>query len=120
EARFASALLTSRLSGTVEANALAQLGLAMRPRRRVYALSPRSREVKISAHDFNVALAPAAVLGFLDRKLFKVVDGTPLGPVSGADMRLCMSDVTSVDVVALDRDVGLVVVDPDSRHPTKL
>jgi len=120
EARFASALLPRRLTGIAEANALAQLGIPMRPRRRVYQLSPRSREVKVRAHDFDVALAPAAVLGFLDRKLFKVAAGTPLAPVNGPDMRLRMSDVTSVTVVALDRDAGLVVIDPDQRRATML
>jgi hypothetical protein len=120
EARFHSARLARRLRGGEETAALAQLGATPRAGRRVYALGQSSREVKLRERDFNFALAPAAAAGFLDRFLQQVTERTPLEPPNNEGWRSRMEDVTTVNVVAIDRDRGLIVLDPNRRWPNML
>jgi hypothetical protein len=119
EARFHSALLPRRLQGPLQQQALTQLGLSARPGRRVYELGPGSREVKLKEGDFNCALAPEGSPGFLDIPFPVLADATPLQQ-QATNWQELMERVTAVTIVALDRTVGLVVVDADSRRPTIL
>jgi hypothetical protein len=119
-ARFDSARLEYRLSGAQEQQALAALQLPARAGRRVYQMRPDSREVKLREGDFTVALAPEARPGFLDESLMRITSNTPLQPSSGAAWQQRMEEVTGVSVVALDRQAGLVVLDPNARWPTML
>src|SRR5262249_55226138 len=103
EARFHSARLARRLTGAAAESALAQLGLPDRAGRRIYELGAESREVKFRPGDFNCALAPENVPGFLDRRLAAFVRGTPLEGQYGGGVfwQVFLEDVTSVSVVAL-------------------
>ncbi len=118
EARYRSARLTRRLTGDAEATALAQLGIATLPGMRVYEMRPESREVKAREGDFNFALAPENLPGFLDRQLQLVTQGTPLEPANGSGWRTLMETVTAVRIVAIDRDDGLIAVLPNNRFRT--
>ena len=124
-ARFRSARLPVRLTGTPEETALGQLGLGRSPGRRVYRLNTDSRDVKAKVGDFLFALAPENIGGFLDRSVVAVVRGTPLEPTLQRRLgrfywRARMEDLLSVTIVALDRDRELLVVDADRRAPTVL
>ena len=120
EARYLSARLTCRLTGAAETAALTQLGIAQRPRMRVYEMRPESREVKAREGDFSFALAPENMPGFLDRPLQLVTQGTPLEPPNGSGWRTYMESVTGVRIVGIDRDAGLIAVLPNNRYPTML
>lgn len=116
-ARFKSALLTNRLTGQAEINALAQLGVPGQAGRRVYQLSPDSREVKAKDGDFSFALAPANQIGFLDRRLASLVSNTQLSGQYGNDWNY-IERVTNVTVVKIDRNQGLIVLDVNRNYPT--
>lgn len=121
-ARFRSARLPSRLTGSAEQTALVQLGLASRQGRRVYVLDIDSRDVKAKVGDFAFALAPENIGGFLDRKVAAVVHGTPLHPrlrnqFGKAYWNARMEDVLGVTIAALDRNRRLLAVDADPRSP---
>ncbi|MFO0877588.1 MAG: ATP-binding protein [Gemmataceae bacterium] len=118
-ARFKSARLDFRLTGAAELAALTQLGLPPRAGRRVYELSQGSREVKAKVGDFNFALAPKQQTGFLDRKLASLVQNTPLAAQYGSDWSY-LERATSVTVVGLDRNRGLIALDPDRQYVTML
>ncbi|MBI3979160.1 MAG: ATP-binding protein [Chloroflexi bacterium] len=119
EARFHSARLVQRLTGAAEQEALGKLKIGPAPHRRVYTLSPRSREVKAREGDFGFALAPEAEVGFLDRGLATLARGTALEPnVPNPGTRV--EEITQVTVVALDRDLGLMALDPNGRSATWL
>jgi len=120
EARYRSARLTRRLTGTAETTALAQLGITQRPRMRVYEMRPESREVKAREGDFSFALAPESMPGLLDRPLQLVTQGTPLEPANGSGWRTYMEAATGVRIVAIDRDAGLIAFLPNNRFPTML
>ncbi len=111
EARFRSAILTTRLTGNAEAAQLARLSLTARPGLWVYELAPGSREVRARDGDMNFALAPMAVPGFLDKTLAQVTNGATL-PLPGKSTAYSrMERVASVNVEAVDRDAGIIVVE---------
>ncbi len=111
EARFRSALLTTRLSPTAAAPHLARLNLTAATGRWVYELAPGSREVRARDGDINFALAPVNGPGFLDRTLAQVTNGATL-PLPGKSTAYSrMEKVASVHVAAVDRDNGVIVVD---------
>jgi DNA replication ATP-dependent helicase Dna2 len=113
EARFRSARLQRRLVGPDADEALIKLDVQDVPRRRVYRMRPESSEVKLRPGDFNFSLAPEADVGFLDRSLHIVTEGTPLQRSDGSDWRIRMERVTHITVAAIDRDAGIIVLDPD-------
>lgn len=118
EARFFSARLIRRLTGSKEEDALANLRLPRDPNRRVYLLNENSRDVKVREGDFHFALAPEEHLGFLDQKYKSFVQGTDLDSDDlGWERR--MEDVTQVTVRAIDREAGLIVLDANPDR-TKL
>ncbi len=119
EARFHSVRL-QRLTGPSEAQAFMQLGMQSVPGRRVYDVGTRSREAKMREGEFNVALAPLDKPGFLDLSLFQITDGSPLQQPPGMAYRVLMSQVTKVSIVKFDRDLGLMVLDPNRSYPTWL
>src|SRR5262249_25696362 len=55
-----------------------------------------------------------------DRYLQQITEGTPLQPPDDSGWRSRMEDVTAVNVVAIDRDRGLIVLDPNRRWPSML
>ncbi|ABG04749.1 Superfamily I DNA and RNA helicases and helicase subunits-like protein [Rubrobacter xylanophilus DSM 9941] len=112
EAKFECARLPERLLGSDEVRALAALGLRPRPGRRVYRLSPDSREVKFKEGDFELALAPEGWPDFLDRSLKSVTEGTPLEEACASEYQRRMGEVTKVAVAGIDRDRGLIALDP--------
>jgi DNA replication ATP-dependent helicase Dna2 len=111
EARFRSAILTTRLAGNAAAAHLVRLNLVSQAGRWVYELAPASREVRAREGDLNFALAPMSVPGFLDKTLAQVTNGATL-PLPGKSTAYSrMERVMSVNVAAVDRDKGVVVVD---------
>jgi hypothetical protein len=122
-ARFRSARLPRRLLGDAERRALTHLGLQPRAGRRVYEVEPGSREVKAKVGDFGFALAPEAASGFLDRRVAGLVRGTPLEAAFQARLgnrywSALVEDITGATVVGLDRNLGLIAIDPDPRYTT--
>ncbi len=119
EAKFHSAILTRRLTGSAEEAALAGLGVSRRPGRRVYELGPHSREVKVKEGDFLFALSPGANASFLNRSFWSVTQDQPDLQALGDDLirrHSRMESVTGVTIVAIDRDDGLIVLDADSHN----
>ena len=116
EARFHSARLTRRLVGNDEINALSLLGLQPNQRRRVYELSSYSKEVKLREGDFDFALAPESDSNFLNLPLRTVTRNTPLEQTNNSGWNIFMDSVTSVSVKAINRDLGLIVLDPNDRY----
>jgi DNA replication ATP-dependent helicase Dna2 len=116
EARFRSARLNRRLTGDEERDALEVLGLLPRAGRRVYAMRPTSSEVKFKEGEFNCALAPELVPGFLDASFRYLTRGTQLEPFAGADMKARMEAKTRVTVAGIDRDRLLLAVDVSDRR----
>lgn len=119
EAKFRSARLPRRLTGDEERDALAALGVSARMGRRVYTLSPGSREVKLRPGEFSIALAPENDPGFLDRSVARVVRGSPLEARYGGGSwwQTRLEDAAGVSVVALDRTALLIAVDLNPRFP---
>ncbi|QIN77516.1 AAA family ATPase [Rubrobacter marinus] len=115
EAKFESARLPERLLGDAQANALRSLGLKPRSGRRVYRLAPNSREVKFKEGDFELALAPEDWPDFLDRSLKSMTEGTSLEQTYASEYQRRMGDVTRVTVAGIDRDRGLIALDPQTR-----
>lgn len=113
EARFNSAHLVERLTGTEEAGALLRLDLAARPGRYVYRMSERSREVKFREHDFNCAVSPTDSPDFLSRSLKAVTRGTPLEPV--VPWNVTMDEVMGVTVAGIDREHCVIALDVNGR-----
>lgn len=110
EARFHSAVLTERLTGRAETQALQTLKIAAQPYRRVYKVADSSRGVKIREGDFTFALAPKEDPGFLDQTLAGLGRRISWSVPEYAQRRK-LSDVTSVSIVTLDQDRGLIVLD---------
>ena len=124
-ARFRSARLSRRLHGHTEQAALTSMGLGQNAGRRVYVLEPDSIDVKAKVGDFGFALAPENIGGSLDQRVCSVVRNTPLeGQLStqfgNRYWHLLMEEVLSVTIVGLDRNRGLLAVDPDRRNPNIL
>ncbi len=115
-ARFKSARLSRRLHGQEETDALACLGINPRPRRRIYKLGRDSKEVKLRAGDFTYAISPEDDPGFLDRNYRWLTRDTPLAPQGDAHWQTRMEDVCSVTIVAIDRERGLIAIDPNNRN----
>lgn len=113
EARFNSAHLVERLTGTEEADALARFSLASKAGRYVYRMSEGSREVKFREHDFNCAVSPRDSSDFLSRSLKAVTHGTPLEPL--APWNVTMDEVMGVTVTGIDRERCLIAVDINGR-----
>jgi DNA replication ATP-dependent helicase Dna2 len=120
EARYRSARLSRGLVGAAEAAALVQLGIGPLPGQRIYEMRPTSCELKAREGDFSFSLAPEDEPGILDRAFQQVTQGTALELPDGAGWRTYVEAVTSVTIVAIDRDRGLLVVTPNSRYPTML
>jgi DNA replication ATP-dependent helicase Dna2 len=118
-ARFRSARLPQRLTGTAEQTALAQLGVPPRAGRRVYQLAADSRDVKAKVGDFAVALAPENQTGILDQPIAAVARNTALQGAYGGDAfwRTLMEEGTGVTVAGLDRNLGLIALDVNQRYP---
>ena len=117
-ARFHSARLPRRLTGQDEADALAHLEIHPRPGRRVYELAADSRDVKAKVGDFSFALSPEAQDGFLDDSIARMVKGTALES-SYSDSSYWSTPVergTQVTITALDRNLGLIVLDLPSNN----
>jgi hypothetical protein len=121
-ARFRSARLPRRLTGTAEQNALAQLVLPPRAGRRVYELAADSREVKANVGDFAFALAPEDRSGFLDMPVAAIVQNTPLQGAYGGDVfwRTLVEQAAGVTIIGLDRNQGLIALDVSQWYPTFL
>lgn len=124
-ARFRSALLTQRLTGPASTQALQQLNVLPRPGLRVYGLSADSVDLKAKPGDFSFALSPAADQAFLDRKVSRMVRGTPLDAQLQQQLgdrfwRARMEAITAVSVIALDRNRGLIALVPRDGLPTIL
>jgi hypothetical protein len=119
EARFKSARLIRRITGEEEAQKLKELGISPRAGRRVYEMRKTSREVKLREGDFDFALSPGEDAGFLDIKVPRKTESTPL-PKDGFWWQKRMEDVTAVTVTRIDRDAGIIVLDPDARYPSWL
>jgi hypothetical protein len=115
EARFDSARLLRRLDGQAKADALECFKLPPAVGRMVYQMRPESREVKLREGDFNFALSPESLPGFLDKKLAAVARGTWLEPTGGAAYHVLMEDAVGVTVRAIDREKGLIVLDASRR-----
>lgn len=122
EARFRSAVLERQLTASDEAAALAALGLGPRAGRRVYRLAPNSREVRLRIGDFSLALGPIDRANFLDETYGRVVESTPLAATADQSTQwLRMDDICSVKVAGLDREEGLIALDPGCfRLPTAI
>lgn len=118
EAKFKSAKLTRRLIGEAEVRVLSHFNIVGIPGRRVYEMSKKSKEVKLREGDFAFALAPENDAGFLDRSLWTITRGTPLEPTEFYVGNYLMESVTRVNIVAIDRDIGVIVLDssPSSSH----
>lgn len=115
EARFDSARLRRRLSGQAEAAALRSLNVQPAAGRMVYEMRPESREVKLREGDFSFAVSPELDPGFLDKRFLTVAQGTWLQPTGPSAFRQRMEDVLGVTVVAVDREKGLIALDPSRR-----
>jgi DNA replication ATP-dependent helicase Dna2 len=116
EARYKSARLRRRLTGDEETEALQRFGLSAAAGRRVYELRETSREVNLRVGEFNFALAPENDSQFLDRRLGKLIEGTPLEGRYASNGYLKMDDITRVAIVGLDRERRWLAV--DHRHRT--
>ena len=125
-ARFRSARLVQRLAGAAEAGALAALGLAPQIGRRIYVLSPDSYDVKAKVGDFSFAIAPENAAGLLDRKIAGVVRNTAFDARVNQQLgnrywHSLVEDLTSVTIVGLDRNTGIIALDAAARNwPTVL
>lgn len=113
EARFNSARLVERLSGTQQSEALARFGLNPEAHRHVYRISEGSREVKFREHDFNCAISPTSHQDFLSRSLKSVARGTPLEPI--VPWNVMMAEVMSVTVAGIDREACLIALDINGK-----
>jgi hypothetical protein len=119
EARFHSARLTRRLMEQEESDAMIRLCPGVIANYRVYEMRPESSEVKLREGDFNCALSPEDQPTFLDKSLMSVTQGTRLQPDDGRGY-IRMENVTSVTVMAIDRENRLIVLKPNQRWPTML
>jgi hypothetical protein len=123
EARFHSARVSERLRGAEEREALERLGLPGKVRRRVYRLRPLSREVKLREGDFSFAISPEAAPGFPDRRVAGVAEGSPALPLPEwvqNNPSVTFTEATRVTVAGIDRETGLLVLDPNDRWPSVL
>jgi hypothetical protein len=120
EARGKAALLEERLRGADEGAALARLGLAPKPGRRVYRLSPGSREVVARKGDMSWAVGPADDHVFLSRSLRRLVKETGLKLEDSEKRWNLLSEACTVTVSGIDRAAGLIAVDSPRIGPTIL
>lgn len=117
EARYEAARLTRRLAGGERAAAVARLKPTPGPTAWVYEMAPGSTEVKIRDGDFRLALSPRSDATFLDRKLSWVLGGHPItATLSAKEQNLRMRHVALASVVCIDRDAGLVALEPDGGN----
>lgn len=120
EARFWSARLTERLAPAEEVAVLHRRRLE-RPRRRVYRLGAGSREVKLREGDFNFALTPEGRDGLLDQRVGRLLRAGPLADKYAAVSRWeRLENFLGVTVVDVDRERGLLILDPDRNYPEAL
>jgi hypothetical protein len=113
EAKFASARLIRRITGQEASAILVKNAITPHKRPRVYEMSDESKEVKLKPRDYNFALAPEAIGGFLDYSLIKVTRNSPLEPTDDYHrFRVLMEQVTGVEVLAIDRDNRVIVLEP--------
>ena len=111
EAKFECARLPERLTGEEEVSALHAMSLSPSPRRRVYRLSPGSREVKLREGDISLALAPEDQPDFLNQNLRYATEGTILEQACSQAFRNTLGEATEVSVAGIDRDRLLIAVD---------
>jgi len=113
EARFKSARLVRRVSGTQAQQVLAQFGFSASPHRHVYELDHRSKEVRASEGDFTFALSPLSHAGFLSEPLSRVAGQLQLPLGLNQSVWATMQWVTKVTVKAIDRDQRVIILDFD-------
>lgn len=118
EARFESARLERQLSGQERQAALLVLGLPNQPQIEVYSVLPTSRDVKAHAGDFARAVIPEDQPEILDMTVGRFLDeaGLLLPASLVTSERTQMSQVLSVTVRELDRDAGLLAVEPNTYN----
>jgi DNA replication ATP-dependent helicase Dna2 len=116
EARLKSARLTHRLSGRDELNALATLnansGLNLVPALDlfIYRMSDDSLEVNVKPGEFNLALSPESIPGFLDEHPYRRLQGSPLENRIRRAATFEEAGLTGVQVEAIDRVNGYIAL----------
>ncbi len=113
EARFHSARLPRRIVGQAAVQVLSDFGRLPLPRRRLYELAEASREVRARESDFNFALSPASLSGFLDDTLNHIRGALNVPLPSWASGFERMERVCAVTIRALDRDSRHILLDLD-------
>lgn len=116
EARLKSARLVHRLSGQDELDALAALnagsGLSLVPAFDlfVYLMSDDSLEVNVKPGEFNLALAPEFIPGFLDEHPYRRLQGTTLENRIRNQPTFEDAGLTGVQIEAIDRVNGFIAL----------
>lgn len=116
EAKFASMRLSRQLDAADTATTWASLGLTPDPRQVIYAVRRESAQAKFKDGDFLCAIVPEGETQLLDYTVhgFAVSQGAQPGSPGHGDYRTKMSDVLGVKIVRFDRDLLLVVLEPDT------
>ena len=116
EARLKSARLTRRLAGQDESDALTALNvlsginLVSAPDLFVYRMSDDSLEVNVKPGDFNLALSPEAIPGFLDEHPYRRLQGTTLENRIRKQPTFEDAGLTGVQIEAVDRVDGYIAL----------
>jgi hypothetical protein len=116
EARLKSARLTRRLAGQDELgaltalNALSGLNLAPALDLFIYRMSDDSLEVNVKPGDFNLALSPEGIPGFLDEHPYRRLQGTSLENRIRRQPTFEDAGLTGVQVEAIDRVNGYIAL----------
>jgi len=116
EARLKSARLVRRLEGDEERRVLEQINQSMgknlQPGNNIftYELAPDSREVNIQPGDFQRALSPESLFGFLEKNIFPFIKDTPIQSKISSRGAISETGITQVAVEAIDRVNGYIVL----------
>jgi hypothetical protein len=116
EARLKSARLIRRLSGSDEMNALASLNansglsLAQAPDIFIYQMSNDSLEVNFKPGEFNLALSPESIPGFLDEHPYRRLQGSTLENRIRRAATFDEAGLTGVQIEAIDRVNGHIAL----------
>lgn len=119
EARFHSARLLRQLFEDEKQTVLNRLNIQDAPNRRVYLMRRNSSEVKLRENDFNFAIAPELEPRFLDFQYQSLTNGTALERFDNVRW-LRMENLTSVNIIVIDRENCILVLDSNRRNPTIL